>query len=206
MLWWFLGPLTLLPILLGRPVAWDVATAQALIPSLLGHLAYGAVTAAVLALLSPGERRFEPGLVVRATAAGLLTAPVLGLGWRGLIVGALVGASYAVIFGERGEGSGPALIRGAAFGFAWWALAAVTISPLLDGRGLQWTPAAVRVAVASLPGHLLLGAGTACSPAGWAAWRERCSPTTCGTPWRDASSVGGSSRSGTASSPDWPAA
>ncbi|WP_328726713.1 hypothetical protein [Streptomyces sp. NBC_00259] len=160
-LWWFLGPLTLLPILLGRPVAWDVATAQALIPSLLGHLAYGAVTAAVLALLSPGERRFEPGLVVRATAAGLLTAPVLGLGWRGLIVGALVGASYAVIFGERGEGSGPALIRGAAFGFAWWALAAVTISPLLDGRGLQWTPAAVRVAVASLPGHLLLGAGTA---------------------------------------------
>lgn len=38
-LWWFLGPLTLLPILLGRPVAWDVATAQALIPSLLGHLA-----------------------------------------------------------------------------------------------------------------------------------------------------------------------
>ncbi|MEU3300184.1 hypothetical protein ABZ729_10230 [Streptomyces sp. NPDC006678] len=160
-LWWFLGPLTLLPILLGRPVAWDVATAQALIPSLLGHLAYGAVTAAVLALLSPAERRLEPGLVVRATAAGLLTAPFLGLGWRGLIVGALVGASYAVIFGERGEGSGPALIRGAGFGFAWWVLAAVTISPLLDGRGLQWTPAAVRVAVASLPGHLLLGAGTA---------------------------------------------
>ncbi|WP_407284935.1 hypothetical protein [Streptomyces sp. BP-8] len=48
-LWWFLGPLTLLPILLGEPVAWDVATAQDLIPSLLGHLAYGASTAAVLA-------------------------------------------------------------------------------------------------------------------------------------------------------------
>ncbi|MFI1398225.1 hypothetical protein [Streptomyces sp. NPDC020681] len=43
-LWWFLGPLTLLPVLLGDPVAWDVATARALIPSLLGHLAYGAAT------------------------------------------------------------------------------------------------------------------------------------------------------------------
>ncbi|MFF3245456.1 hypothetical protein ACFYWY_17390 [Streptomyces sp. NPDC002870] len=160
-LWWFLGPLTLLPILLGRPVAWDVATAQALIPSLLGHLAYGAVTAAVLALLSRGERQFRPGLLVRASAAGLLAAAVLGLGWNTLVVGVLVGASYAVIFGDPDEGTGPALIRGAAFGFAWWVLAAVTISPLLDGRGLEWAPAAVRAAVASLPGYLLLGAGTA---------------------------------------------
>ncbi|MEU3922320.1 hypothetical protein [Streptomyces sp. NPDC029004] len=160
-LWWFLGPLTLLPILLGRPVAWDVATAQSLIPSLLGHLAYGAVTAAVLALLSCGERQFRPGLLVRAPAAGLLAAAVLGLGWNGLIVGALVGASYAVIFGDPDEGTGPALVRGAAFGFAWWVLAAVTISPLLDGGGLEWAPAAVRAAVASLPGYLLLGAGTA---------------------------------------------
>ncbi|MEJ8670937.1 hypothetical protein WKI71_28735 [Streptomyces sp. MS1.AVA.1] len=161
MLWWFLGPLTLLPFLLGRSVAWDVASAQALIPSLLGHLAYGAATAAVLALLVRRERQFRPGLLVRASASGLLVAPVLGLGWKGLIVGLLAGASYAVVFGDAREGSGPALIRGAAFGFVWWGLAAVTVSPLLDGRGLEWTPAAVRTAVASLPGHVLLGAGTA---------------------------------------------
>ncbi|MBG0852173.1 hypothetical protein I2W78_10060 [Streptomyces spinoverrucosus] len=160
-LWWFLGPLTLLPFLLGRSVAWDVATAQALIPSLLGHLAYGAVTAAVLALLSRGERRFRPGLLVRASASGLVVAPVLGPGWQGLLVGVLVGASYAVVFGDPGDGGGPALIRGAAFGFAWWVLWAVTVSPLLDGRGLEWTPAAVRTAVESLPGYVLLGAGTA---------------------------------------------
>ncbi|MFI1409881.1 hypothetical protein ACH4Y0_08170 [Streptomyces sp. NPDC020707] len=160
-LWWFLGPLTLLPVLLGKPVTWDVATAQALIPSLLGHLAYGAVAAAVLALLSGGKRQFRPGLVVRASAAGLLVSPVLGLGWNGLIVGAPVGVSYAVVFGDRDEGTGPALIRGTAFGFVWWVLAAVTIPPLLDGRRLDWTPAAVRAAVDSMPGHLLLGAGTA---------------------------------------------
>ncbi|MFE5814024.1 hypothetical protein ACFQ6S_11540 [Streptomyces sp. NPDC056479] len=160
-LWWFLGPLTLLPLLLGRPVAWDVATAQALVPSLLGHLAYGAVTAGVLALVSRRERRFTPGLLVRAAASGLLVAPVLGSGLHGMLVGALVGACYAVIFGDPREGGGPALIRGAAFGFVWWVLAAATISPLLAGRGLEWTPAAVRTAVASLPGDVLLGAGTA---------------------------------------------
>ncbi|MFJ7075669.1 hypothetical protein [Streptomyces sp. NPDC098781] len=160
-LWWFLGPLTLLPLLLGRPVAWDVATAQALIPSLLGHLAYGAVTAAVLALLLRRGQRLRPGLLVRASASGLLLAPVLGLDGPDLLVGVLVGASYAVLFGDPGEGGGPALVRGAAFGFVWWVLAAVTVSPLLDGRGLEWTPAAVRAAVESLPGHVLLGAGTA---------------------------------------------
>ncbi|WP_328873615.1 DUF1440 domain-containing protein [Streptomyces sp. NBC_00287] len=160
-LWWFLGPLTLLPVLLGEPVTWDVATARELIPSLLGHLAYGAATAGVLALLSRGERQIGPGLLVRASVAGLLVAPVLGLGWSGLFIGVLVGLSYAVIFGDPREGSGPALIRGAAFGFVWWVLAAVTIAPMLEGRGLQWAPAAVRTAVAGLPGYVLLGAGTA---------------------------------------------
>ncbi|WP_326798223.1 hypothetical protein OG946_24860 [Streptomyces sp. NBC_01808] len=162
-LWWFLGPLTLLPVLLGEPVAWDVATARDLIPSLFGHLAYGASTAAGLALLSRKEHRFRlrPGLLARASAAWLLVAPVLGLGWRGLLVGALAGASYALIFGDVREGSGPALIRGAAFGFVWWVLAAVTVAPLLDGDGLRWSAAAVRSAVADLPGYVLLGAGAA---------------------------------------------
>ncbi|MFJ8636881.1 hypothetical protein [Streptomyces sp. NPDC093568] len=173
-LWWFLGPLTLLPLLLGVPVAWDVATAQTLLPSLLGHLAYGAVTAAALALLSRRARRPRPGPLVRASAAGLFTGAVLGLGWSGpadgaepgvgwtgLLVGALVGASYALLFGDPGEGGGPALIRGAAFGFVWWVLAAVTLSPLLTGHGLEWTPAEVRTQVGSLPAYVLLGAGTA---------------------------------------------
>ncbi|MFG1670924.1 hypothetical protein [Streptomyces sp. Y7] len=160
-LWWFLGPLTLLPFLLGRSVQWDVAAAQRLIPSLLGHLAYGVATAAVLALLTHRKRQFVPGLLVRASASGLLLSPVLGFGGQGLLVGLLLGVSYALVFGDTREGGGPALIRGAAFGFVWWGTAAVTVAPLLDGRGLQWTPEAVRAAVDSLPGHVLLGAGTA---------------------------------------------
>ncbi|MFF5014474.1 hypothetical protein [Streptomyces sp. NPDC001165] len=67
-----------------------------------------------------------------------------------------------MLFGDTREGSGPALIRGTAFGFVWWTLVAVTVTPLLDGRGLQWSPAAVRTAVADLPGYVLLGAVRPC--------------------------------------------
>ena len=45
--WWFLGPLTLMPILLGHPVIWTMQAADVLLPSLLGHVIYGAVTGLV---------------------------------------------------------------------------------------------------------------------------------------------------------------
>lgn len=40
--WWVLGPLTLAPVILGSAPAWDVASATAAFPSLIGHLAFGA--------------------------------------------------------------------------------------------------------------------------------------------------------------------
>jgi uncharacterized membrane protein YagU involved in acid resistance len=45
--WWFLGPLTLMPVFLGGGVQWKLASALAAYPSLIGHLAYGAGTALV---------------------------------------------------------------------------------------------------------------------------------------------------------------
>ena len=39
--WWFLGPLTLLPLLQGLPVDWSAARATALFGSLVGHAIYG---------------------------------------------------------------------------------------------------------------------------------------------------------------------
>ncbi|BCL83708.1 hypothetical protein ccbrp13_61730 [Ktedonobacteria bacterium brp13] len=45
--WWFLGPLTLMPILLGHAVTWTMQAADLLLPSLLGHLIYGAATGLV---------------------------------------------------------------------------------------------------------------------------------------------------------------
>lgn len=54
--WWYIGPMTLLPLLFTGTCDWTAGTASALLPSLLGHLLYGAVTAAVFLLQ---ERRYQ---------------------------------------------------------------------------------------------------------------------------------------------------
>ena len=43
--WWFLGPWTLMPLLMGMGlgVNWNAEAAVAMLPSLVGHLVYGAV-------------------------------------------------------------------------------------------------------------------------------------------------------------------
>lgn len=52
--WWFIGPLTLMPILLGDPFVWTAGATGQLLPSLIGYLIYGAATACANLLL---ERR-----------------------------------------------------------------------------------------------------------------------------------------------------
>jgi uncharacterized membrane protein YagU involved in acid resistance len=54
LVWWFLGPLTLFPILLGGSFTWTPEAAHAALPLLIGHLLYGATTALVFLVL---ERR-----------------------------------------------------------------------------------------------------------------------------------------------------
>ena len=54
MIWWYLGPMTLLPLALTGETDWRSSAASALLPSMVGHLIYGAVTAAIFFLL---ERR-----------------------------------------------------------------------------------------------------------------------------------------------------
>ncbi len=43
--WWFLGPLTLMPLFLGMGlgVNWNLTAASNMLPSLMGHLVYGAL-------------------------------------------------------------------------------------------------------------------------------------------------------------------
>ena len=43
--WWFLGPLTLMPLTMGMGlgVNWNAAAASQMLPSLMGHLIYGAL-------------------------------------------------------------------------------------------------------------------------------------------------------------------
>ena len=59
LVWWFVGPLTLMPVLLGEPLAWSPAGLERAVPSLFGHLAYGAPTGAAFFLLERRHRAWE---------------------------------------------------------------------------------------------------------------------------------------------------
>jgi hypothetical protein len=58
LIWWYLGPMTLLPLLLTGVCDWSTSAASTLLPSLLGHLIYGGVTALVFFLFDHGYTRF----------------------------------------------------------------------------------------------------------------------------------------------------
>jgi len=61
LIWWYLGPMTLLPLLLTGVCDWSTEAASALLPSLLGHLIYGAVTALTFILFG---RRYTRSLLL----------------------------------------------------------------------------------------------------------------------------------------------
>jgi len=60
-IWWYVGPLTLLPLILTGVYDWRASAAAALLPSLIGHLIYGGATAFTFLLL---ERRYKRWLLL----------------------------------------------------------------------------------------------------------------------------------------------
>jgi uncharacterized membrane protein YagU involved in acid resistance len=171
--WWFLGPQTVLPLLLGEAVAWDLSSAQTMLPSLIGHLAYGAAVAVTFVALRRGTAmpaRPTGWSLARGVCAGLAATAVLYLivdrvagVTRGefFTIGAVAGLGYPLLFGTDQEGTGPALIRGTVYGFLWWVVAALTLPPLLRGQSLDWSIESAKAAIDRLPAYLLLGAGIA---------------------------------------------
>ncbi len=90
---WFLGPITMQPLILGRLPTWDVAAAQAAYPSLLGHVVWGAtagialVAIKVRTALTDSTMASDPerptarlrGVILRGLVAGLLGFATIGL-------------------------------------------------------------------------------------------------------------------------------
>ncbi len=167
-LWWFLGPLTLMPLLTGGFVAWDVHSAQEAFASLLGHVIYGVSTGLALAAIRrvrQTEAQLLPGAVARGALAGLIGAWLLGRVSGGssvtMVLGVTAGVVFSLFYPRPLEGIGPGLIRGTTYGFVVWVTGALTLLPLIDGRGLAWSLEQARGAFATLPGYLLLGAALA---------------------------------------------
>jgi hypothetical protein len=61
LIWWYVGPLTLLPLILTGVYDWRASAAVALFPSLIGHLIYGGTTAFTFLFL---ERRYKRWLLL----------------------------------------------------------------------------------------------------------------------------------------------
>jgi uncharacterized membrane protein YagU involved in acid resistance len=186
-LWWYLLPLTLMPVLLGVAPAWDLATAQQQLPGLLGHLLYGGVTGLALVVLrrpAGWPAGITPGrLLTGALAGGLGTwlvaaalaghlepavaaatadrSPTLAPLVAGLVVGPLFGIGWVLLYPGRQVPAGVALVRGQAYGFLWWVGAELTVVSVLNGNGLAWSVEQARTRFPSLVGFVLAGTAVA---------------------------------------------
>ncbi len=77
-----------------------------------------------------------------------------------LVISALIGASFVVIFHGFIRGASGGLGYGLLYGGAWWFLGPLTLMPLMMGMGLgvNWNAAAASQMLPSLGGHLIYGA------------------------------------------------
>jgi uncharacterized membrane protein YagU involved in acid resistance len=92
--WWVLGPLTLMPMLLGAPPQWTVEAAAGALGSLIGHLVYGAGLGITFYLLEARHnpwwipvRQVQAMRIKRRKAQVFTSAPAL---WVMVVIIALI--------------------------------------------------------------------------------------------------------------------
>jgi hypothetical protein len=77
MIWWYAGPVTLLPLVLTGEIDWRADAISSLLPALIGHLLYGGATAFFFLLL---ERRYIRRSRLNSRLANLDSLPQHPLG------------------------------------------------------------------------------------------------------------------------------
>lgn len=199
--WWFVGPLTLMPALLGFGAQWTLNAGKVSFPSLIGHVVYGFILGGVFYLLSqiwkvllvdsdPLNRQPEGmgtqslralgigtaasvvgGLVFTIVMVGTNALPVVAqlVGQRSeitgfivhMIISAIIGATYGLLFRREAARPGEAVAWGATYGLLWWFLGPLTLFPALLGLPLEWTIQGATGAYPSLIGHLAYGVALA---------------------------------------------
>ena len=199
--WWFLGPLTLLPLSAGAQPDWSANQGSVLFGSLVGHILYGLILGVTYATIDriwvrlfiqsdPLNREPEgPGLrLLRSLewgglaglTGGLVSAPVMlatqalptiagvDTNFSGfhalaihLLVSALIGMSYGLLFRHEASSLALGVMWGWLFGLIWWYLGPMTLMPLLLTGQCDWSTAAASALLPSLMGHLIYGAITA---------------------------------------------
>jgi hypothetical protein len=78
-----------------------------------------------------------------------------------LVISALIGASFGLLFRNEGSSLGLGVAWGWLFGLIWWYLGPLTLLPMLLTRQIDWSPDAASSLLPLLPGHLIYGATTA---------------------------------------------
>jgi hypothetical protein len=199
--WWFLGPLTLVPLIAGSPLDWSAERGASLFGSLVAHILYGLILGATYAafdrlwlrlfVYSDPLNREPEGPVLRiirslewggiaGLVGGVVSSPLLlatgvlpkiaGLGTnftglRGLLIhlliSALIGMSYGLLFRGEAPNFGLGVAWGWLFGLIWWYLGPLTLLPRLLKRVIDWRMGEVSALLPLLPGHLIYGATTA---------------------------------------------
>ena len=92
--------------------------------------------------------------VLGGSVSGLLAAPATGWSVHVLMSGVL-GLLFGLGFGLRVRTAGSALMWGQAYGILWWLVGPLTLLPLVDGRGLQWTVPAIQGSFPQLLAHMV---------------------------------------------------
>lgn len=180
-LWWFLGPLTLVPWITRQPVDWSAPHARELFGALIASVWFGLVVGVVHAVAdglwemlligsdpikrepeNPATRAFVT-MKSGAVAGFLGSIPfafVAGRPVTGVLLGVVLGVTYGLLFRRELPVPGASVAWGFLFGFLAWIVMPITLIPLWKGDVCRWSADSTAAGLPGLIGYMLFGGVT----------------------------------------------